>query len=175
MSKREGQPALVLARKMTKTCKNQESIMDTMIVYVDDASYALKMLTPLLAPSATRSATRWVVVACPPRITHHASKWVTRSTRESWRGKWTSQVFDVVLPLLQRSGDSVVTQVSRGPLVSLTESLLKEHSGARVLDARRPKLGQDLEPVTQQQPQEHHSAWGYAAAVAGTSALLAAD
>lgn len=149
--------------------------MDTLIVYVDEAAYALKMLTPMLAPASARSATRWLVVACPPRITHHASKWVTHSARESWRGKWADQVFGAVLPLLQRPGDAVITQVSRGPLIPLTDSLLKQHSGARILDARRPKLGQDLEPVTQQQPQEHHSAWGYAAVVAGTSAWLAVD
>lgn len=149
--------------------------MDTMIVYVDDAAYALKMLTPMLAPASDRNTTRWVVVACPPRITQHASKWVTRGARESWRAKWADQVFGQVVGLLQRPDDSVITQVSTGPLVPLTESLLKQHSHARILDARRPKLGHDLEPVTKQQPQEHQSAWGYAAAVAGTSALLAVD
>ena len=41
----------------------------------------------------------------------------------------------------------VTTLVAKGPLTELTERLLQDHPGARVLDARRPKLGQDLPPV----------------------------
>lgn len=148
--------------------------MDTMIVYVDEAAYALKMLTPMVAPGQTRTPTRWIVVGCAPRITHHVSKWVTNSARQSWRGKWADKVFEQIVPLLQAPGDAVITQVARGPLCELTDSLLTQHGAARVLDARRPKFGQDLPPVTRQQPQEPQGIWGYAAVAAG-AVLLASD
>ncbi|OGA94688.1 MAG: hypothetical protein A3E79_05380 [Burkholderiales bacterium RIFCSPHIGHO2_12_FULL_61_11] len=149
--------------------------MDTMIVYVDEAAYALKMLTPMLPSSQPGTPTRWIVVGCAPRITHHASKWVTKSARESWRGKWAEKVFEQVVPLLQVPGDSVITQIARGPLCELTDSLLAQHGGGRVFDARRPKFGQDLPPVTRQQPHEEQGVWGYAAALAGAGVLVAAD
>ena len=149
--------------------------MDTMIVYVDEAAYALKILTPMLPMGQARTPTRWIVVGCAPRITHHASKWVTKSARESWRGEWAAKVFGQVVPLLQAPGDLVMTEVARGPLCELTDSLLARHGGARVLDARRPKFGQDLPPVTRQQPQEAQGVWGYAAALAGAGALVATD
>ena len=149
--------------------------MDTMIVYVDEATYALKMLTPMVSAGQERTPTRWIVVGCAPRITHHVSKWVTNSARESWRGKWAEKVFAQIVPILQAPGDSVITQVARGPLCELTDSLLAQHGVARVLDARRPKFGQDLQPVTRQQPQEPQGVWGYAAVVAGAGVLLAAE
>lgn len=149
--------------------------MDTMIVYIDEATYALKMLTPMLASGEARSPTRWIVVGCAPRVTHHVSKWVTNSARQSWRGKWGEKVFSQVVPLLQGPGDSVITQLASGPLCDLTDALMVQYGSARVLDARRPKLGQDLQPVTRQQPQEVQGVWSYAAVVAGTGMLLAAD
>jgi len=149
--------------------------MDNMIVYIDEAAYALKMLTPMLPSGATRTPTRWIVVGCAPRITHNASKWVTNSARQSWRGKWAEKVFEQVVPLLQGPDDAVITQVARGPLCDLTDTLLAQYGAARVLDARRPKLGQDLQPVTRQQPQDPQGVWGYAAVVASAGVLLAAD
>lgn len=149
--------------------------MDNMIVYIDEAAYAMKMLTPMLPSGETRTPTRWIVVGCAPRITHNASKWVTNSARQSWRGKWAEKVFAQVVPLLQGPADSVITQVASGPLSDMTDSLVAQYGVARVLDARRPKLGQDLQPVTRQQPQESQGVWGYAAVVASASVLLAAD
>ena len=146
--------------------------MDNTIVYIDDAAHALTMLAPMLPPSETRSPTRWIVVGCAPRVTHHVSKWVTNSARQSWRGKWSEKVFGQVVPLLQAPGDAVITQVASGPLCDLTEALIVQYGAARVLDARRPKVGQDLQPVTRQKTQ---GIWSFAAMLAGTSALLAAD
>lgn len=48
----------------------------------------------------------------------------------------------------------------------------KEYGEARVLDAHRPKLGQDLQPDAGQ-THEHHGALGIATALA-TAAVLAA-
>lgn len=149
--------------------------MDNIIVYVDDAAYALQMLQPMLPSGDSRSPTRWIVVGCAPRVTHHVSKWVTHSARESWRGKWAEKVFAQLVPLLQQEGDTVVTRLAKSTLCIQTESLIKEHGAARVLDARRPKFGQDLQPVTATQAQESHSVLGYAAALAGAGLLVATD
>jgi len=149
--------------------------MDNIIVYVDDAGYALQLLQPMLPAGSSRSPTRWIVVACAPRVTHHVSKWVTHSARESWRGKWAAKVFAQLVPLLQQEGDTVVTQMAQTTLSTQTESLMKELGVARVLDARRPKFGQDLQPVTTEQAQEHHGVLGYAAALASAGLLVASD
>jgi hypothetical protein len=149
--------------------------MDNMIVYIDEAAYALKMLTPMLETGDRRTPTRWIVVGCAPRITHHASKWVTQSARQSWRGKWAEKVFEQIVPLLGSGGDPVITQLATAPLCEHTDALLAQYGAARVLDARRPKLGQELPPVTRQQPQEPQGVWGYAAVAASAGVLLAAD
>jgi hypothetical protein len=44
-----------------------------------------------------------------------------------------------------------------------------------VLDARRPKFGQDLQPVTPAQAQESHGVARYAAALAGAGLLVGTD
>ena len=147
--------------------------MDNLIVYLDDAAYAMQLLQPML--SSGTGPTRWILVGCAPKVTHHASKWVTHSARQSWRGKWADKVFSQLLPLLRKEGDCVVTEMAQTSLQSQTESLIRQHGVARVLDARRPKFGQDLQPVTANQAQEHHVVLGYAAALASTGLLLAID
>lgn len=149
--------------------------MDNIIVYIDDAAYALQMLQPMLPAGDSRTPTRWIVVGCAPRVTHHVSKWVTHSARQSWRGKWAEKVFAQVLPLLHKEGDTVLTQLAQTNLCSQTESLIKTHGAARVLDARRPKFGQDLQAVTAAQVQESHGVLGYAAALASAGLLVATD
>ncbi len=149
--------------------------MDNIIVYVDDAAYALQMLQPMLAAGGSRMPTRWIVVGCAPRVTHRVSKWITHSARQVWREKWADKVFGQLLPLLQKEGDSVLTQLAQTTLMAQTESLVREHGAARVLDARRPKFGQDLQPVTASQAQESHGVLGYAAALAGAGLLVATD
>ena len=124
--------------------------MNNLIVYLDEAAYAMRMLTPLLASGVTRTPTRWIVVGCAPRITHSASKWVTNSARLSWRGKWAEKVFAQIVPLLKSPSDVVITQVASGPLGDLTDALVAQYGLARVLDARRPKLGQPLHSVVPQ-------------------------
>ena len=149
--------------------------MDNIIVYVDDAAYALQMLHPMLPVGDDRTPTRWIVVGCAPRITHRVSKWVTHSARQSWREKWADKVFGQLLPVLQKDGDSVLTQLAQAALIAQTESLIKTHGAARVLDARRPKFGQDLQPVTSTQARENQGVLGYAAALAGAGLLVATD
>jgi hypothetical protein len=59
----------------------------------------------------------------------------------------------------------------------LTRELQLKHGMARVLDARRPKFGQDMLPVAPDQPVSHQARWAVPGAVAGMGAalLLAAE
>ncbi len=153
--------------------------MDNIIVYLDDAAHALQQLTPMKTgePSGFESlqgtiATQWILVACPPRLTRHINKWVNYNARESWRNKWSERVFAQVAPMLETRNDSVVTLVATGILTDLTGHLLAKYRPARVFDARRTRLGQDLAPVTRNQPTEHDSRWSLPGAVVGMGALL---
>lgn len=149
--------------------------MDSIIVYVDDALYAEHLLQPMLTPASARQPVRWIVVGCAPRMTHHVSKWVTSSARESWRGKWAEKVFGRLLPLFDRDQDTVVTKLAHGNLCVQTEALIKQYGAVRVLDARRPKFGHELQPVTVTQTQEDKKMMGYAAALASAGMLAAID
>ncbi len=150
--------------------------MDKIIVYLDDAAYARQQLAPMLAAGGR---THWLLVACPPRLTQHVSKWVSHSARENWRAKWSAELFSQVVPALQQRGDTVTPLVAakKKPLLVLTQELLLQHGGARVLDARRPKLGQEQQPVVPGQPMATDQRWVVPGAAAGLAAalLLAAD
>lgn len=149
--------------------------MDKWIVYVDELEHALQVLRPLVEAAGQRRPVQWLVVACPPRVTHHASKWVTHSARESWRGKWSEKVFSRLVPVLQSSGDEVLTLMGKSNLVSQTESLMRTHDAVRVLDARRPKFGHALEPVSASQAPQPQGAMGMLTAVAGAGLLVSID
>lgn len=114
--------------------------MEKLIVYVDDAAHARTVLQPLLLPAGA-APRQWILVACAPRVTHHVSKWVTHSARESWRGKWTDKLFMQLVPWLQGQDQQVLTCIGRNNLGAQTDQLLHEHGPARVVDARRPKQG----------------------------------
>lgn len=149
--------------------------MDKIIVYVDDAAYAQQHLASMVQcrRGPETPATQWIVVACAPRMTHRISKWVSHSARENWRNKWADKLFGQTLPWLQSQGDTATPVLAKGPLAELTESLLGEYAGARVLDARRPKFGQDLQPVTDTGPAPvQNSRWTVPGAVAGLGAML---
>lgn len=150
--------------------------MDNIIVYLDDAAYARQQLSPMKSSPvpghAAGDATHWVLVACAPRMTHRISKWVSHSARENWRSKWSEKLFAQIAPLLQAQGDRVTMVLAKGPLPELTARLLTEHGPARVLDARRPKFGQDLQPVTADQPAPAEGRWSLPGAVVGLGAAL---
>jgi hypothetical protein len=153
--------------------------METIIVFIDNADYAVKLLEPMLTESA-QTPTRWVLVGCTPRITRHVSKFVTQSARAGWCGSWADKVFSQVIPHLQnpaRPLDTVITQIAppRQALCELTKTLTRQYSARHVLDARRPKLGQDLQPITASQVQEDNRMTSYAAALAGAGLLVGFD
>jgi hypothetical protein len=150
--------------------------MDNIIVYIDDAHYARQLLAPMksspMPGHGAGSATHWVLVACAPRMTQRISKWVSNAARENWRTKWSEKLFDQVTPSLRAQGDRTTTMLAKGPLPELTKRLLAEHGPARILDARRPKFGHDLQPVTADQPAPAEGSWGIPGAVVGLGAAL---
>lgn len=113
--------------------------MQTVIAYVDDAEQALRQLPG--ARTHESSAVRWVLVGCPPRVTHHVSRWVTRSARENWRSKWAQKLFAQLVPALERPGDEVVICLGDNNLKAQSEALMREHQASRIVDARRPRSG----------------------------------
>ena len=153
--------------------------METIIVFIDDADYAIGLLQPML-PTSSQTPTRWVLVGCAPRITRHISKWVTQRARLNWQQSWADKVFGQVMPQLQqphRTQDVIHTQLAptQQSLCELTQVLTRQYGQGRVLDVRRPKLGYELQPVTIGQRQEAKSMSGCATALAGASILAAFD
>ena len=147
--------------------------MEKIILYVDDAAYAREFLAKVAAADAGGGGPRqWVLVACAPRMTHRISKWVSHSARENWRAKWFAKVQDQVLPLLANEGGQVIAVLAKGPLADLTKRLKMEHGAAQVVDARRPKIGVDLEPVAPDVAPPGQSGWALPGAVVGMGALL---
>lgn len=149
--------------------------MDKWIVYVDELEHALLVLRPWVEAAGQRQAVQWLVVGCPPRVTHHASKWVTHSARESWRGRWSEKLFSHLVPVLKAAGDDVQTLLGKSNLVSQTESLMRTHGAARVLDARRPKFGDGLEPDSAAQTPQPQGTMGILAAFTGAGLLVGVD
>ena len=147
--------------------------MEKIIVYVDDAAYAQQQLAPMKSHAGRPAdGTHWVLVACAPRMTRRISKWVSHSARENWRDKWAEKLFGQIVPQLQEAGDGVTTVLAKGPLPALTRQLTAQHGAAHVLDARRPKFGQELPPVTTDQPVGQEGRWELPGAVVGMGAFL---
>ncbi|KWT72617.1 MULTISPECIES: hypothetical protein [unclassified Variovorax] len=146
--------------------------MEKIILYVDDAVYARELLSRLTPEAVGTGARRWVLVACAPRMTHRISKWVSHSARENWRNKWLAKTQEQLLPLLQLEGGQVTSVLAKGPLAELTQRLKMEYGAARVIDARRPKIGVDLEPVAPDVKSPSQSGWALPGAMLGMGALL---
>jgi hypothetical protein len=156
--------------------------LEKIILYVDDAAYARDFLAKASAEhiGGGEGARHWVLVTCAPRMTHRISKWVSHSARENWRGKWFAKTCDQVVPLLSRPGDVVTPLLAQGPLAELTLRLKREHGViARVVDARRPKIGVDMEPVAPAatpaqpaKPADPKSGWSFPGVAMGLGALL---
>ncbi len=143
--------------------------MDTLIVYLDDANYAQQILAPMLSSD---TPTRWVLVACAPRMSRRIGKWLSHSARENWRDKWCDKLFSQITPVLSATRSSTLEYiVAKGPLPELTQQLRGRFGVARVVDARRPKFGQELAPVTPEQRCEKTS-WQVPGAVGSLSAVL---
>jgi len=120
--------------------------METIAVFVDDADHARRLLLPMKPDG---EPTHWVLVACAPRLTQRIGRWVSHSQREQWRKRWAAKLFAELEPALSgRPGDRVQTRLAKKPLQQMVAQLRREHGPAlRLLDARRPKLGEIAEPL----------------------------
>ena len=102
-------------------------------VLLDDAAHAQDRLAPCLHQTHD---VHWVLVACAPRMTHRASKWVSHGAREHWRGKWAAKLFAQMQPWLDAHGLDAEPCLAKGPLPELMQQLTPDE----VIDVRRPKL-----------------------------------
>lgn len=147
--------------------------MQSIIVYLDDPDWALWQLAPMACGEGAVPL-RWVLVACPPRMSQHIGKWTSHAARQGWRQRWSAELFKRIEPALHRRAHRVVRVIAQGPLPKLTEQLVREHAAVHVLDARRPRFGEALQPVTPEQAAQAPDArWQLPAAVAGLGAVLA--
>ena len=148
--------------------------MKKVIVYIDDAAHALAQIAQWLPVEAAAGdgARHWVVVACPPRMTQRISKWVSHSARENWRGKWLHKTMGEVGPALRRPGDELTPILAKGSLLDLTQQLRTEHGAAKVIDARRPKIGVNMEPVAPEVKPASQSGWALPGAAISMGGLL---
>ena len=146
--------------------------METFIVYIDDKQYALQQLIPML-PTNGRHATsaKWVLIGCPPRLNRHTGRWLTQTAQKKWRQEWTQETTAAAFELLQTAGNEVSVRTAHGSLAELTKQIKAELGLARVIDARRPKLSVNLEPVTSDQPQDK-STWALPSGVLAMSAAI---
>jgi len=55
-----------------------ENEMEKIAVFVNDAAHARHVLEPLLEGGRP---TRWIVVACAPKLTRHIGRWVSNAAR----------------------------------------------------------------------------------------------
>ena len=148
--------------------------METWLVYIDDKIHAQQQITPLLVKGAP---IQWILVGCPPRLTRHAGKWLTQKAIQRWKSQWTQENLQPIQAMLSLRGDKVMTEVAPGPLVHMTQKMQQTWGAVRVLDARRPRLAQELQPATKDQPRVAHNPLLVPGSVAfmGTMMTLAAD
>ena len=143
--------------------------MENIIVVLDDAAHALNQVLPMRKEGGN---THWILVACPPRLTRHISRWVNQGSRNAWRKRWSQDLLNQVRPELTRQGDTCELRVLNGKLTDMTEALQKEFQLARVLDARRPKLGHEMEPATASQTTDTSGAWALPGGTAALGAMI---
>jgi len=146
--------------------------MQTIAVYVNDASHATQVLQPMLSGSVP---TRWILVACAPVLRRHVGRWLSQAARRQWRERWANELFDELAPLFGAAGAAAPERVvARHPLHQVTTKLGARHADLRLLDARAMRIGQTAEPIVAGQPVDGAVRWPTALAVTGgLSAVLA--
>ncbi len=114
--------------------------MKTVALFIDDAGAARQALQPLLQP--TRGAARLILVACAPRLTRHAGRFVSHAGREQYRQRWARELFTELQPLwAAASRGTVETMVAKVPPEVIVQRLkLREGSELLAIDARKAGL-----------------------------------
>ena len=150
--------------------------METFIVYIDDKQYALQQIIPMLSPQKSDTQVNWILVGCAPKLTRHSGRWLSKPAQKRWRQDWTLEATQDIATLLRQHNNQVFIKTAHGALSEFTKQLSREFSSARVIDARRPKLTGNLDPVTEDQPQTKSDLVLPAGLLAiGASIAMAAD
>jgi hypothetical protein len=89
-----------------------------------------------------------VVIACPPRLTRHARRFLQAEHVLRWRAEWATNATTQAFAGLGANGQVIETRVPSTSLQQLTRQLHRTHGPLRVVDARRPKFGLDLPALT---------------------------
>ncbi len=166
-------PAAATAVSISQPAKEELS-MDTVIIYVDDADYAVDFLARQRASEAGADIAgprRWLLVGCVPPLTRHASQWVSDAALQEHRQRWLDDTVARLRPLLTQDGGSITPLMAERPLLDQTRQLRMAHGAGLALDARRPKMGVDLEPIAPEQSPAR-SGWMVPGAVASMGTLL---
>ena len=127
--------------------------METFIVYIDDKKYALQQIIPMLSPQKPDTQVSWILIGCAPKLTRHSGRWLSKPAQKRWRQDWTQETTQDIATLLRQHNNQVFIKTAHGVLSEFTKKLSQEFSSARVIDARRPKLTGNTNPVTEDQPQ----------------------
>ncbi|MBM3409308.1 MAG: hypothetical protein FJY25_18685 [Betaproteobacteria bacterium] len=144
--------------------------METFVLFINDAEFAKRQLVAFIEG---RSSERWVLVGCPPRLPRHSGRFLSQPALKRWRADWTREATEEMVALLSSRGHEVSTRVAHSPLLAFTRQLRGELGvGARLIDARRPRAGAALEPITQEQPGEQGDAWSATGGAIALGALI---
>jgi hypothetical protein len=111
-------------------------------VFVNDAEQAQAWLAPVLAK---HPGSRWVLVACAPRLTRRIGKFASHVSRQQWRRDWCGRLFAQLAPLFETAPQTVVADAR---LDEVVQRLRRQHGDSlQLLDARRPRMGEAQEPL----------------------------
>jgi hypothetical protein len=114
--------------------------MEAFIVYIDEKQHALQHIIPLLTPQELGKKVCWVLVGCPPRLTRHGGRWLSKTAQKKWRQDWTQQATCEIETLLKQNHHQVFVKTAFGPLTEFTKKLSGEFKTAKVIDARLSNL-----------------------------------
>ena len=141
-----------------------------METFINDAEFAKRQLVAFVEG---RKPERWVLVGCPPRLPRHSGRFLSQPALKRWRADWTRETLSDIAAMLTAKGHEVSTRVAHTPLVAFTRQLRGElGQAARLLDARRPRAGGQLDPITQEQPGERPDAWSATGGAIALGALI---
>ena len=114
--------------------------MKTVALFIDDADAARLALRPLM--QSTGGGARLILVACAPKLTRHAGRFVSHAGREQYRQRWARELFTELQPLWSvASRGTVETMVAKAPPEVIVQRLkLREGSELLAIDARKAGL-----------------------------------
>lgn len=146
--------------------------MEHIALFVDAAAPARRLIEPLVR----HHDIQWTVVACPPRLSRHAGRWVTHAGREQWQRKWLQELRAELEPQFgARSSGAVRWLLAHAPLQQIVRRLQAQHGPAlRLIDARQPRMGRVLEPLADMAGAAAGRQWPAPVAVSSSVALMLA-